>query len=310
MRTIGASLLLIAVLLGSASAQTYPGGSSGGSSSLVVGATAITGGTANGLLYSDGTYLQSDANVVVSTASSSVGNITIKGGGATVPQMTFAPNSGVAMSIGMANSGSELVVFTGSSPTLGIENGVIFQNSGAIQWGSGSGVSGSNDVNITRNTTGVIQIGTTAVNASGSLLLTNITPSGVITNAAITTDSGQTATATVCEDTTSHQYYFGSGTGGICKGTSGRQFKRDIRDLADLGLADVIALAPKRYFNRPGIGLDSAREQVGLIADEVKQHLPACADDNTVDYLCVSVVVLNAIKTLAAEIEILKSKVR
>lgn len=39
----------------------------------------------------------------------------------------------------------------------------------------------SGDVNISRNAAGILQIGTTAANALGSLKLTNLTPSGVIT---------------------------------------------------------------------------------------------------------------------------------
>lgn len=50
-------------------------------------------------------------------------------------------------------------------------------------------------------------------------------------NTGITTDATHTD-ATVCEDTTTHQFYFGLGTVGICLGTSSMRYKTKITPLA------------------------------------------------------------------------------
>ena len=72
-------------------------------------------------------------------AVSKTGLTTIGGGGLTVPQLTFTPNSGIATSLGSANSGSGLVVFAGATsmmsfasngPTLGATNSIQWTNAG------------------------------------------------------------------------------------------------------------------------------------------------------------------------------------
>lgn len=295
-------LYFLAVLLcGAANAQTM-----GGSSSLVIGSTVISGCTSTtGVLFNNNGVPGCDAGLTKAAGATgqvtSGGNILLSGASYLTSDHAFPSAINLnGSAVGFARLAAPTTLLAAAGD-FGNGQAGFFARSASCYWiSSQTDASGTIDTGLCRQGAGVLEVSTTSANASGSLLLTNITPSGVIINAGITTDSGQTATATVCEDTTTHQYYFGSGTGGICKGTSGRQFKRDIREIADLGLADVIALTPKRYFNREGIGLDSTRQQVGLIADEVKKVMPDCADDNTVDYLCVSVISLNAMKALAA----------
>ena len=91
-----------------------------------------------------------------------------------------------AVSIGYSNSGNNNVGL--------IVNGSQFFGcaAGSLIWATGSGIFqlgsavrldlGSGDVNISRQGVGVAQIGTTAANALGSLLLTGITASGTGVN--------------------------------------------------------------------------------------------------------------------------------
>lgn len=300
------SLAVIAIVAGIsyAVAQTYPGGGSSGGTFPPAGCV-----TANAVIFNNATPC--DAGFIKAAGATgqitSGGNLLMSGAHYIISDVAFSSALNLnGAAVGFARAAAPTVLKASAGDWGNGQEGFFARAAAGYWWSSTTDSSGSADSGLCRQGAGILEVSTTSCNASGSLLLTNITPSGVIINAGITTDSGQTATATVCEDTTTHQYYFGSGTGGICKGTSGRQFKRDIRELADLGLENVIALEPKRYFNKEGVGLDSTRAQVGLIADEVKKVMPDCADDNTVDYLCVSVISLNAIKTLASRIEVLE----
>ncbi len=51
-------------------------------------------------------------------AVSKTGLVTIGGGGVTVPQLTFTPNSGIACSLGMANGGSQLGFYAGGNSSI------------------------------------------------------------------------------------------------------------------------------------------------------------------------------------------------
>jgi hypothetical protein len=153
-------------------------------------------------------------------------------------------------------------------------------------------------------------IGGTAA-AAGKFTTLQYTTSAGLT-VAVSTDSGQTATATLCEDTTSHVVYFGSGTGGICKGTSSMRFKEHISGLGD-GLSKVMGLQPVVYYPKPGYG-DPDKPLYGLLAEDVAKVLPKVAEydaqgaPSSVDYIGVIPVLINAIKEQQAEITRLKRK--
>jgi hypothetical protein len=102
---------------------------------------------------------------------------------------------------------------------------------------------------------------------------------GSIINSGITTDATHTD-ATVCEDTTTHQFYFGSGALGVCLGTSGAQFKRDIIPM-QAGLADIMKLKLINFRYRDGFGDNGARMQYGMTAQMVEQVLPGLVGHNT-----------------------------
>jgi hypothetical protein len=79
--------------------------------------------------------------------------------------------------------------------------------------------------------------------------------------------------ASICEDTTTHALYSGSGTLGICLGTSGRQFKTDLVPMK-AGIKEIAALDLWNYRYKPGWGDGGKRVQYGPTAQDVEKVLP------------------------------------
>ena len=130
---------------------------------------------------------------------------------------------------------------------------------------------------------------------------------------AITSDATHTD-ATVCEDTTSHALYAGSGTAGICLGTSSARYKHGITNL-DAGLPQIMALQPRRYFLNPGHG-DTQKPYYGFLAEDGAGVLPELTGydvegrPNTFDYLGVVPVLVRAVQEQQAEITALRGQTR
>lgn len=128
----------------------------------------------------------------------------------------------------------------------------------------------------------------------------------------ISTDSGQTATATVCEDTTSHALYFGSGTGGICKGTSSVRFKTDVVPVTD-GLDQVMKLKPINFHYKPEAG-DPLPELYGFLAEDMDKVIPKLVGrdpedrPSSIDLLGLVPVLTKAIQQQQTEIADLKQQ--
>lgn len=150
--------------------------------------------------------------------------------------------------------------------------------------------------------------------ADAAISAAGITASGPIINSGITTDATLTDHA-VCVVTGTGQFYYGSGSGGACLGTSSKRFKDQIADETE-GLEQVASLEPKAFHYRDGYGYDPKHEFHGFIAEDVVKVLPQCVGldstgkPNTVDELCMLPFFVNAIKQQQAEIETLKQKVR
>jgi hypothetical protein len=104
----------------------------------------------------------------------------------------------------------------------------------------------------------------------------------------MTTDATHTD-ATVCIDTSTRGLYFGSGTAGICLGTSSPQFKHDIAPL-DVGLDQIMKLEAVAYKLNADHG-DPDKLLYGFTAEQGGKALPALAgvdeqgNPNTFDYL-------------------------
>ncbi len=123
---------------------------------------------------------------------------------------------------------------------------------------------------------------------------------------ALATDAGQT-TATVCADNTTGQLYKGSGTVGICLGTSSARYKNRIVDAGE-GLAEIVQLQPKRFWYNKDAGDNGAKEQVGFVAEDVAKVLPGLVGldvkgrPNTFDMLGLIPIMVRSIKELRDDI--------
>jgi len=150
-------------------------------------------------------------------------------------------------------------------------------------------------------------IGGTAAAAGTFTTLQNTTAAGL--TVAVSTDATHTD-ATLCEDTTTHVVYFGSGTAGICLGTSSLRFKHDVEPLS-AGLDAVLALEPISYKLNADHG-DPDATLYGFSAEQGGQVLPQlmhrdlAGKPNAFDYLGVVPVLVRAIQQQQAEIEQLK----
>lgn len=139
----------------------------------------------------------------------------------------------------------------------------------------------------------------------------NLIIGGVITVSGITTDATHTD-ATVCEDTTTHQFYFGSGAAGICLGTSSLRFKHDVAPLR-AGLDQIMALQPVSYRLNADHGdpkqllYGFTAEQGGTVLPDL-MHRDVEGRPNTFDYLGVVPVLVRAIQEQQTEIIDLKRR--
>jgi hypothetical protein len=148
-----------------------------------------------------------------------------------------------------------------------------------------------------------------AVNGTNWL---TVSTAQLVTLPAITSDAGLTD-ANVCEDTTLHGLHAGSGTLGVCLGTSSKRYKNRIVDLSD-GLAQIMALEPKNFFYNPDHGDYGAREQYGFLAEDVVDILPkltALDSDgkpNSVDILGMVPILVKAMQEQQAKIAALETR--
>lgn len=97
-------------------------------------------------------------------------------------------------------------------------------------------------------------------------------------NTGITADTAHTDT-TVCQDTTTHQFYSGTGTVGICLGTSTLAAKENIVPL-NSGLDELMRLKPISFNYRKGWGYPVDKTYYGFGAEDVRPILPNLAGVN------------------------------
>jgi hypothetical protein len=153
------------------------------------------------------------------------------------------------------------------------------------------------------------------------MTLTGLTAAGALINTGITSDATHTD-STVCQDTTTHQFYAGSGTIGICLDTSSARYKRDWKPLAP-ALAQIRLLKPGTFHYINGYGDNGQRLQVGLLAEDVVKTIPTLVGldkdgkPNSVDILGLVPLLVKAvqeqqgqIKQMRAEISRLKRRSR
>jgi len=119
--------------------------------------------------------------------------------------------------------------------------------------------------------------------------------------------------ATLCEDTTTHATYFGSGTAGVCLGTSTKRAKTDLKPLkVDVLEFEKIPLYTYRY--KKGWGLDTTKPYAGPMAEDVAKVFPDCVGYDkqhrplSLDYVCLSVRTMAVVQQQQAEISALSMR--
>lgn len=142
-----------------------------------------------------------------------------------------------------------------------------------------------------------LSIGNTTDPGAGGLRATGAT----IQFTALASDAASTDN-TVCINS-SGTLLKGSGTLGICLGTSSARYKNRIGNLQD-GLAEIMKLRPVNFYYNNEMGHDPAKIQYGFTAEQVVHVLPALVDldsqrrPNTVDILGMMPIVVRSIQQM------------
>lgn len=235
-------------------------------------------------------------------------------------------NTAIGANAGNAMTGSA-AVFVGTNAGLlvtGAGNTVVGPNVGSTVLTTGTNnilIGVSNAVTTAASSTAnTIQIGgTSSTGGQGWVTVTGTntantqiaTFKGVIRVPDIGADTALTTT-TVCQDTTNHQLYSGSGVAGICVGTSSKRYKHSISDVKE-GLAEVIRLKPVNFFYNAKEADHGAREQYGLIAEDVVEVIPKLVgldkegNPNSVDYMGFVAILIKAVQEQQEQIQNLKA---
>lgn len=98
------------------------------------------------------------------------GGILIGGGGNSVPQITFEPNSGTTMSLGIVNGGSQLIVFEDTTPMISFQgSNFVVRSDASMGFANTTTPTTSTDTVLYRSAAGILGIGTTAKNGNGGI---------------------------------------------------------------------------------------------------------------------------------------------
>lgn len=175
----------------------------GGGGGITPGTTVITGGTNTRVLFDDNgvvgesgglTYVKGTGTL---TAPIGVISTSLAIGGASIGSNALAVTGTGAFSGNVTVTGANLLSSNLILATGGINNNaggssaafdigytapseMQIRSAWVFRWSNSSGI-GTLDTSLSRNTAGVLQVGTTAANALGSLNLTNLTATGIIT---------------------------------------------------------------------------------------------------------------------------------
>lgn len=242
-------------------------------------------GTVKAIGYMSGSYVvDSNGNVGIGTSTTG-GHLVTLGVGAS---SAFIDGTGITKFANTTVSYTAANI-EGSSATV-VTVGNLSNAAGAVVNIIGGTQAGGGNVGI-----GSVHPGQ-QLDVNGSLRTTQLYVSG------IASDSGKTD-ATICEDTTNHQFYSGSGTLGICLGTSSARFKQFIESLND-GLFEILKLRPVNFFYKKGYGDNGVKRQYGLIAEEVKDVLPGIVAydkdgvPNSVDLLATVPILIKSVQQM------------
>lgn len=276
------------------------GGATIGSDALgVTGTTTISGAVSLGSTLS---ALSGNINGVSFVANGSGNGVfTLRSGGTTIS----SPANNI-LKFGSADAASPVAqtlsfqgVVAGTSNIAGV-NATI-----AGSQGTGTGAGGSLILQ-------TAPAGTTGSAQNAEVTAFSINSAGLLANPTITSDATRTD-ASVCEDTTTHAFYSGSGTLGICLGTSSARYKHDIAPLT-VGLLQIMRLRPISYYLNADHG-DPMHLLYGFTAEDMQTVTPALVGldksgrPNTADYVGLIPVLVQAIQQQQVEIDALRVRI-
>lgn len=279
------------------------GQSSQGSNNTAIGSNTLENG--------------SGAAVATGNNNTAVGaNVLRLMAGTTTGNTGVGENALAAQTTGVANTA--FGVSAGSLITTGSNNLAIGALAGTTSMTTGSFnilIGGSADTSTTSAShefhlhDASLAAGTDAITITGMGTNTTqaVTIHGLVTLSDISSDVTHTD-ASVCEDTTTHSLYSGSGTLGVCLGTSSLRYKHGIQAIIE-GLAQIKQLEPVNFFYNKGRGDNGDHMQYGFIAEDVVTVLPGLVSldkdgkPNTVDILGMFPILVRAIQQQQQEID-------
>lgn len=205
-------------------------------------------------------------------------------------------------------TGQELKISGGIYLTNSINmNTSSIVNINILAWNSDSGIS--------RISANLLGVGNgTAADFSGGLKLTSFTATGASVILSGLAADAATTDSTVCVKSSDGTILKGSGTLGICLGTSSARYKTDIRPLT-AGLGEVLALPSKTFYLDEEHG-DPMKQMYGFTAEDCAKVLPKLVGfdiegrANTCDYLGVVPVLVHAIQQQQEQIDALRAMLR
>lgn len=112
--------------------------------------------------------------------------------------------------------------------------------------------------------------------------------------------------ASLCRDTTSFSTKVGTGTLGICLGTSSLRYKKDVEIMAE-GLKEINLLKPVNFHFKEKSHGDPKKKQYGFIAEDAVKVIPDLVsldkdgNTNTFDYLGLVPVLVKSVQELKAD---------
>lgn len=282
-------------------------------------------GSGNGLsLYSVGaiTYYANNSTTSVGNWSTA-GALTVSGGSGPAVGIGMAPTN--VLDITQSQNATSAIKLLNSNAS-GTAQGQMQLSNGTSTllvnlFGTGFTTAGINIANrgsIEANGAGGLVLH--ANNASGTV---NLAVNGTIgtsfdtTGPIFTTIGADTATAdaTLCRVTATGRVATGTGTIGICLGTSSLRYKQ-AETVKDIDSTDWIMLAhPTVYRYKPGYIDDGVKDQFGFIAEELAPVMPKLVgldeqgQPNTVDLLGMVPFLVKKVQEQQAQIDALQARV-
>jgi hypothetical protein len=318
-RLLAAFLILFSFSAHAELITVTPAGSGGGG--LTVGTTVITGGSSGQCLYINSGVLGAQScgvNQGVTTIINGTNQQVLFDDNGVVNGdngMLYAKGTGtLTATIFQATTRFISPDFRTSSNNNYMALGVYStEQSGAFRWTGSTDATGTATTILCQQGAGVVEIGTTACGAAGSLLLTGLTSSGSVkmTNLPTTTPGG--TPSTLCWDSTAGALWTDSTAAGPCGIASAMRFKDLIGGDPKINVSGLDALRVEPWVYKPE-ARDDRKVHVGLLADDVEAMDSRCAayDDNgklrNYEDRCVIAYLVAGYQKMRKEIDILKSQ--